>query len=116
MSSFLDIAWGKFRGWQNVCAQPQRLTAEQKRAAWQVWDLMRKTEAAAAEGDEGWAERLHAQAVELAGAMPTELRRGASVFSHWLVENREALQQQLVERSVGDAAQTTDTVSAQLIR
>lgn len=115
MSAWLDKAWGKFRGWQRVCVAQHRLTRPQLRAAWQVWDLMRKTEAAAQDDGSERADRIHAQTVELTKAMPAELRKGPSIFSRWLVENKDELSKP-VERTIAEASHTTDNVSAQLIR
>lgn len=115
MTDWLAIAWGKFRGWQRVCAAPQRLDRAQLRAAWQVWDLMRKTKQAADQGEDEWAELIHAQTVQLTKEMPAKLRRGPAIFSHWLVENKARLSRP-VERAVAERAHTTDRVSAQLIR
>jgi hypothetical protein len=111
---WLDSAWGKFRCWQRVCAQPQRLTPDQLRAAWLVWDAMKKSAAAHLGEDDDATERLHQETVALVGGMPVELRKGPSVFSHWLVENREKLSRPPVERTVAEKAHTTDHVSVEL--
>jgi hypothetical protein len=111
---WLQVAWGKFRSWQRVCPELSRLTPEQLRAAWQVWDGMRQAGDAVL-ADASWAEELAAHTVELVKAMPAELRRGPSVFSHWLVANREVLSRPVV-RAVAEAAHARDSVSAQLTR
>ncbi|HEU02479.1 hypothetical protein LCGC14_0273650 [marine sediment metagenome] len=115
MPGWLDVAWGKFRGAQRACHESERLTKPQMRAAWKVWDLMRKTEEAAFSGEEGWADKLHAQTVELASSMDPDLRTGPRTLALWLVENRDRLAQSML-RTVGESAHTRDSVSAKLTR
>ena len=119
MARWLQVAWGKFRSWQRVCPEVSRLTPDQLRAAWLVWDGMRQ---AVVLGQDGQRERTELQAdeiaartVELVKAMPAALRRGPSIFSQWLVENRDALSRPVV-RAVAESAHARDKVSAQLIR
>lgn len=114
MARWLDSAWGKFRAWQRStdCPEQLRLNPEQLRAAWTVWDLMRKSERA-----EGYqADDIHRQTVELAAAMGAELRQGAKVFACWLAQNREKLESQAAQRTIAEKAQVSDKVGAQLIR
>ena len=85
MQRWLQIAWGKFRSWQRVCPEADRLTPEQLRAAWVCWDGMRQAGEAVLAKEDGWADELATRTVELVSDMPAELRPGPAVFSHWLV-------------------------------
>lgn len=115
-AAWLDASWGKFRAQQRALAEtdPAKLAPRQLGAAWEVWNLMRGT-ASAAVLDDGWAARLHAQTVELTGAMPVELRRGPGIFCIWLCQNGPALAKPIA-RAVAESAQTTDRATARLIR
>lgn len=115
MATWLDVAWGKFKGWQRTLPEGKRLTREQLKHAWRVWDLMRQCEGAAANGDEGWADELHAMVLKMTGALSPEQAQGPRVFSHWLVDQRQRLAA-TVQRSVAEKAHTADHVSAELLR
>ena len=111
--SWLDAAWGKFKAFQRTLSEADRLNQDQMRAAWLVWDTMRKADAS---DSEAWADDLRRLTIDRVMGMNKSQRSGAKVFAAWVKTNREQLQAQATRRVVTDKGQMTDAVSAEIIR
>lgn len=105
---WIKASWGKFRAWQRVAPEGERIPAEHLSSAWEVWNLLGRS--SQLDPDD-----VRVEIEPLILGMPRGGQLAARAYASWLQENADRLMN-LPEVAMAESEQQVmDKVSVQII-